>query len=301
VQLLSDSNEEYSLALKIPRLMGETHRENAYISDLMNKELSSVRAIGLTEEISESGLLPTKSLLEEGGPMRGRIVTANGLAPARKWNGSIVLVCFEKGLNPRFCLVKESKDGSELERFPPGTTDFPITKGSLIESLEKCSRMGDRPWASTIFIDLGTMQEGGQLITQRATTYFNEQDALQVNPTGKTWHTSLPSVAYRWAPGTLQEAISLHKRGASWDIRGHLILTEMLCKGLNSLHSKGKLHADLRPANIAYVGDPARPSSYCLSDYGSFAESGARGPDGQFHPALRAYSKISRRSKRTPR
>jgi hypothetical protein len=275
VQLLSDRKKDYSLALKMPRLMGETHRENAYISDLMEKELRSVEDIMLTEGMRE-GLLPTESLLETGGPMRGQIKTDNGPEAARRWGDSIVLICFEKGLNPRFCLVKKDESGTGLERFPPDTRDFPLNNPKLFEVLLSCSFKEGYPWSLTVFIELGEEQVSEQTPTKPATRIFNEEQALKVNPTGKTWYTSLPSVAYWWAPGTLQEAISLYKRGESWDIAQHLSLAVTLCKGLYSLHSRGKLHADLRPANIAYLGDPSRPSNYYLSDYGSFAESGAR-------------------------
>jgi hypothetical protein len=83
-----------------------------------------------------------------------------------------------------------------------------------------------------------------------------------------------------WAPGTLQEAISLGRRG-KWDIAKHLSLMSRLCQGLSKLHSENMLHADLRPANIAYTGDPEKPNNYVLSDYGSFAETGARASDGR--------------------
>lgn len=279
VQLLSDQQEDYSLALKMPRLMGETHRENAYISDLMEKELRSVKDIMLTPGMRE-GLLPTESLLEAGGPIRGTIKTDNGPALAREWDGSIVLVYFERGLNPRFCLVKRDASGTGLERFPPDTRDFPLTNAKLFDTLLNHSQKGQYPWSLTIFIEFGEEQASDRQPPKSVVTrIFSEETALEVNPTGKTWYTSLPSVAYWWAPGTLQEAISLNKRGDSWDITQHLSLAARLCKGLYSLHSRGKLHADLRPANIAYLGDPALTDNYYLSDYGSFAESGARGAE----------------------
>lgn len=42
VQLRSAHNVEDQMALKIPRLMGEAHRENAYISNLAEMELAAV-------------------------------------------------------------------------------------------------------------------------------------------------------------------------------------------------------------------------------------------------------------------
>lgn len=280
VQLQSKDKEGHRAALKIPRLMGETHRENAYISDLMEKELRAVQDVFFNEKSTSDGLLPAIPWTR-GGPMRGQIDTRRGNPEAQKWDDAIILVHFEKGKKPYFCLVKRSEtpkdDSSGLDIFPHGGASMlPITSETLSQLEDRAAKVNEenpnevRPWDRTVFIDFG-----GNNSSQNIPLILSKEDALQVNPTGDVWCTCIPSVAYLWAPGTLQEAISLNKRG-NWEISEHFSLAQRLCKGLYALHRNRMLHADLRPANIAYRGDPTRPGNYDLSDYGSFSEIGAR-------------------------
>lgn len=283
VQLLPDRPGHQSWALKIPRLMGETHRENAYISDLMDKELEAVNLL-------RAQVLLEAHLWRGQGPLRGQIDTRQGTTEAQKWDGSIILVCFEKGQNPRFCMVKKEDDGKSV-RVEPKINDCPINTVSLFDHVAACaSKDKDNPWVRTVFIETevesndveninDTSDDSGERSSFKAQpNIFDKDRALKISPTGKTWYTSIPSAAYDWAPGTLQEAISLGSRGP-WNIDQHISLMLRLCKGLSKIHSKEKLHADLRPANIAYKDAPTEPANYYLSDYGSFAETGARGRD----------------------
>lgn len=280
-------------ALKMPRLMGETHRENAYISDLMDKELKAVFMV------QGDGVLRAENW-GIGGPMRGQVNLRQAPEEAREWDGAIILICFERGENPRFCLIKEDANGG-IKHFPPGNVDCPIKTAELLKRVTERAAAGSENWSRTVFIELGgesnaAEPDGGEKgggekdgdprgtparpAAQTAINIFDKDQALQLSPIGKTWYTCIPSVAYTWAPGTLQEAISLGRRGA-WDIDKHLSLMSRLCQGLSKLHSGNMLHADLRPANITYEGDPQDPKNYVLSDYGSFAETGAREPDGR--------------------
>lgn len=283
VQLLPISKDVESLALKIPRLMGETHRENAYISDLMDKELRAVN------KVQAEGLLRAHTWKGKG-PLRGPIDTRIGNTEAQVWDGSIVLVCFEKGQNPRFCLVKKENDGKSV-KIHPEIKDCPVNTAKLFDHVQKCASKGSKtPWDRTVFIEAKVESHDGEKSNDtpeassdesslKATpNIFDKDRALQISPTGKTWYTCIPSVAYDWAPGTLQAAISLGSRGA-WDINQHISLMLRLCKGLSEIHGEGMLHADLRPANIAYKDDSTKPDKYVLSDYGSFAETGARSQD----------------------
>src|SRR6185295_1050295 len=72
VQLLSGEGKELCRALKMPRLLGETHRENAYISDLMEKELQAVQEVIEKPMGTNKGLLRA-DIWELGGPLRGQI------------------------------------------------------------------------------------------------------------------------------------------------------------------------------------------------------------------------------------
>jgi serine/threonine protein kinase len=306
VQILSDKNERH--ALKLPRLMGETHRENAYISDLMEKEVSAAHILMAG---NSEGLLRAERW-GPGGPLRGEINTAECRdEAARALDGSIVLVSFKVGKNPQFCLVKKNNAG--VQHFPPAV-DCPVTDDKTFTELKRLGETG-----FTVFIDLGGRceaqhyqftdqenkeedQESNKEENNLLPLMFNKDQALNIKPTGRTWYTCIPSVAYSWAPGTLQEAISLNSRDvggfAAYNgrlasdgpisvneyqlmrVSQHFSLMKRLCKGLSRLHSKEMLHADLRPANIAYLDDPTDPGNYVLADYGSFAETGAR-PSGR--------------------
>lgn len=281
VQLLSVERKSHRLALKIPKLMGETHRENAYISDLMEKELEAVQDIFLNETTNTEGLLPAQTWAR-GGPIRGQIETNKGSLEASEWNGAIILIHFEKGRRPRFCLVRKAKGTRNTSKdqakadivvFPPGLEDCPVKTAEMYDKLEAIAfhsgsvRGEERPWDRTVFIDLGKAFPNEPLV-------MNKEDALRHSPTGQTWYTCVPSIPYWWAPGTLQEAISLGKRGGDWGIREHFSLAKRICMGIYALHGNMMLHADLRPANIVYRGDPTRPDNYYVSDYGSFAQMG---------------------------
>jgi len=280
VQLLSGEGDDLRRALKMPRLLGETHRENAYISDLMEKELQAVQEVIDKPMGTNKGLLRA-DIWEPGGPLRGQISTKKGPPDAFKWNEAIVLVHFEKGRKPRFCLVKKCEVGgnTQLEKFPPTIQDCPVTTVQLYDRLQEVARSSskddpgsERQWKHTVFIDTGMISSG-------MPTILNKQEALQASATGKTWFTCVPSIPYEWAPGTLQEAISLGKRSEEWGVAEHFSLARRICMGIYALHSKGMLHADLRPANLVYTGKPSSPDSYYVCDYGSFAKMGARDPD----------------------
>lgn len=288
VQLRSSEGETLRRALKLPRLLGETHRENAYISDLMEKELEAVQEVFDKPEGNSKGLLRA-DIWELGGPLRGQIDTKKGTPEALRWDGAIVLVLFEKGHKPRFCLVRKVPDGnkrkdrkqqateisgdtsSEIEFFPEDITDCPVTDANIYDRLQATALNDQRHWQNTVFIDLG--KESGD-----APRILNKHQALQQAATGQTWFTCVPSIPYEWARGTLQEAISLGKRG-KWGTAEHFSLARRVCMGIHALHSKRMLHADLRPANLVYTGEPTTPDSYYLCDYGSFAKMGARDPN----------------------
>lgn len=131
VQLRCLDNPDHVLALKLPRLMGETYRENAYISDLMEKELKAVYDIhlgcGKPEGLMGSGYFG------RGGPLKGMVNSKNGPVEARKLHNGLLLVSFEKGQNPRFCAVVADGDG--VKCFPENIKDCPVTSADQITKI----------------------------------------------------------------------------------------------------------------------------------------------------------------------
>lgn len=260
IQLKSERGS--AVALKLPRLMGETYRENAYINELMEKELWAVKEVFEGEPIKVN---PEKLLAFFGaGELRGLINTAGGNENAKKWHNSLVFVHYKKGQNPQFCLVKYDEKTEKVEIFPP-ESKCPIKSDKEYKMLIE-NRKSDqgKDWAETILVAC----EKSDDIEKNELEIFSINKLK--NQDKEIWYTSIPSIKYGWAPGTLQQTISCKQRG-EWKIKEHLDLAERLCQGLDALHSKEMLHADLRPANVVYRGDETSPDNYFLADYGSFA------------------------------
>lgn len=259
-----ESEHGSTVALKLPRLMGETYRENAYINELMEKELWAVKEVFESEPIKVN---PEKLLAFFGaGELRGLINTAGGNENAKKWHNSLVFVHYTKGQNPEFCLVKYDKNTENVEIFPP-ESECPIKSNTAYKMLIENSKSDQgKDWAETILVAYDKSDD----------TEKNELEIFSIkklkNQDKEIWYTSIPSIKYAWAPGTLQQTISCKQRG-EWKIKEHLDLAERLCQGLDALHSKQMLHADLRPANVVYRGDKTSPDNYFLADYGSFART----------------------------
>lgn len=284
IQLHSVADEMHHMALKLPRLLGDTRRENAYITQLMEQEARAVKNVFRAGRITDCLLEADTSL----DVLRKDIDTIRGIPEAQKWHGALVLVRYKKGENPYFCLVKFGEN-DQCEFFPETITDKPPVdcgadpKKKIETAASK--KVGDNSqlWTQAVILP------SGQSILEKQNAILSLDTALDVAGEGIIWYTCLPSVIYRWANSTLQEAISRDKRG-HWDIHKHLGLIYRICTGLKALHDRKMIHADVRPANIVYHGNDENAiigthgenqdakaakyiESYRLSDYGSFAQS----------------------------
>lgn len=277
VQLISHRNSDNFMALKIPRLMAETHRENAYITELMDKELKAVEKIFLGGG-NPSGLL--NAFVSHGSFIQGPLSIKRGPEIAQKWDSSLVFVSFEKGQNPSFCLVRQERN--KILTLPP-KVKVDISTQALKE-IKTAGKFKGNDWYQGVFIDFPSSSNhelaSENIKTNEQIEIFSVDNALKYQAKFGTWYTSLPSVVYGWAPDTLQGAISRPKgrsRNGYWNLKKHLKLIRNISNGLTSLHNQGMLHADIRPANIVCQGDETNPDDYYIADYGSFAETGARG------------------------
>jgi serine/threonine protein kinase len=266
IKLQRSREENRFTALKIPRLMGDTHRDNAYTCQLMEQELSAVEQVETARTpVPKLNLL---SVANATNLLRGEIRTIPGDREGAQWDRSIVMVHFAKGKAPRFCLVKQ--EGDELKTLPSGVAPIDLKTYHWVKDLS-------HSWSQTVFVEKSPAAQPPNT--------FAASMAFDRDSVGETWYVGLPSVNYSWAPGTLQESISLVRepkdnpdaenqslRG-QWSVKQHLELAEQLCRALYTLHSRSMLHADLRPANIVFQAQPEHPTSYFVSDYGSFAQA----------------------------
>lgn len=246
--------------LKMPRLLGETLRENAYINDLMEQEIAAAFKVNL-ESVKCLLHSTTKSVR---GHLRRRINAQIG--EATKFHNGVILVQFSQMHKPRLCWVCEGENG-EVEHWPPDVKV--LSEVSEIEALisKTYNRGLDEVWSEAVVIhDNKEDNEPAEKIASLG-------NALSQDSAGNFWYASLPSISYKWADGSLQSAIGSNSRG-SWTKDQHLRLIKRITTGVAELHRNKMLHADLRPANILFVNDdPTDPENYFVADYGSFAET----------------------------
>lgn len=272
-------------ALKIPRLMAETRRENAYIVQLMEQEAQTVEYISYEIEANNAYLLDVTEI----NPLKGQL--ALNFQPQDEWNNALVFMRFEKSQNPYFCLVKFNEQG-QLKKFP-ANADFPEIDQQVLADLRRQSTANHagmvKPWTRPVALEDVTRHRANNEERGNGASIlhsFNLDDSLQDLHTSTTWYTCIPSVIYRWAPHTLQETMGTKAsdfRRAKWKPKEHLELISQISSGLSVLHHAGLLHQDLRPANVVLRHNASLPEDYVLSDYGSLTSADMQASQLQSH------------------
>ncbi len=266
-------NEETRFALKIPKLHGDTERENFYISNLMEKESDAVRRI-IGGQNSTQGLLNAQTLMEN---ILRKPIKLSIEHERYDLNESQLFVKYQKGKKPIFCLVKiqheeQEEQGIEIKYYPPRSY-CPIKNRNIAEQFQENFNQIKNQFQETIIVDV--IEDNNNSDTNIRLSRIRDLREVTEN----RWYTCIPSVIYDWKPGTLQEVISRRQRQNRWSLQEHLDLISTLCQGLRLLHERNRLHTDLRPANVVY-GDMENPRDYELSDYGSLAENSNPTEDG---------------------
>lgn len=262
-------------ALKIPKLVGATHRENAYFIELMDQETRI--AFLASNQNNASGILRYFD-------RRVDFLKPNTLEqkPAPFNKESVILLNFEPGRLPRFCRL--FVDGTI---FPEAIKDFQDTVENkkifslLKEQWELWQRNIDK--VETVYFIDGTINANDSNITignqneLKKFSILSKTDASHYDLIQSTWYAYLPTATYQWANGSLQEAVSLNQRN-NWKLADHLEFFLEICNGIQTLHKAGFIHGDLRPANIMFLEFANRSEDYRISDYGSFATMYANAP-----------------------
>jgi serine/threonine protein kinase len=280
-RLKGETPEPANVALKIPRLRGDSNRENAYILQVLEHEETEVIEINdvLTADTRLVRSVNEKPLLREARPELRR--TQDSL----EQEGHVVFVSYEKGLPPRFVCIKSlsgqtaTSNKSEIKsdtshRFsiiPPGAAPsimqwltVPVWTEMEIHSRRKEKGAKASLWTKPVFQSRDPLADDAQkglLLSQ----------SLDLAKAPASWYAAIPSILFQWSEGTLQKAVSSGIL-AKWDLPTLFSLFEGISSGLAFLHKLGKLHCDIRPANIMAIGDPDEAASYVLGDYGSFSK-----------------------------
>ncbi len=262
VQLRNDKGGVY--ALKIPRLLADTLKENSYICELLNEEERNVNEIFTTQdEIGRDGLL--RGALLKDKIIQAPIQSSNSIyEEARVQNGQIIAVQYNKGKMPRFVGLKTQENG-EISVYPESIerVELPIKNTEDFNKLSENAIENGSPWKKTI-----VLYEPRD--NRKKVAYIDIIDFLkEQGPVEKLWYVGLPSIVYEWGNSTLSEVI-INRKNEGWNLLEYLQVTKTLLSGLNSLHHRNVIHSDIRPANIMHIGSSDNPLNYKLIDYGSF-------------------------------
>lgn len=268
------------LALKIPRLIADTLRENEFIRHIVETEASFVREAN-RDRTYYTGLVPIERL--QFGLLRGvRELRGNPDDPRTKQDGNIVLISFPKDRPPRIVSCRVDAVTGELHVFPPRAhSDLAWLHREIWE------RMKDpNPTTGHGQNGFATEFEEPYFVEIRGKKHATEQPkqgplrgALAEETETVVWYTGLPSIIYHWACTTLQSVVCDGERQREWRLNQHYELHIQIARGIDTLHERGLLHGDIRPANIMAMGDPSDPSRFAVGDYGSFSVDPSRSGD----------------------
>lgn len=276
-----DRNAAPTYAMKLPRLMADTHRENMAIADKLQAEEDQVRRLPRYFKANQ----------KDDPGHQGTLLQAHMAEPFRAVHflearlRSLLAVRFDSRRGPCFARVY-FRDGQNGEA--DGTARLvPIAQAGIPENAPPPLDASEERLRSL----LAAAQIGSSQRTAIATlTEVRDNDDKTLDeraangtvalaafrddtPFGRVWYTGLPCVLYQWATSTLQEQSSSGRLG-QWDVRRQLKLAQRVLVGLNYLHSAKTIHGDIRLANIMHDGDREKfePEHCFLIDYGSFAD-----------------------------
>jgi serine/threonine protein kinase len=247
-------NVDQPRALKIPRLLADTDRDNDYVCSITENE---VRTGAVLANGSQA-----LALLDNGAKSLLCGIAGDGLLDA-------VIVQFSKELKPRFCFVSADTVSQKLT-FSPNLDELkPWLTFEVWKQAIAVARSGEKQLTNTVVL---RFRPGHAESTNPEIVSLRQQQAGR--DTGgspeESWFLGLPSPVYFWHEGTLEYAVRKGTRG-SWGWRKHGLLCQQLARGLASLYRRGFVHGDLRPANVMYVSQPDQPNDYSLIDYASFS------------------------------
>ncbi|MEM7517931.1 MAG: hypothetical protein AAF368_13535, partial [Planctomycetota bacterium] len=140
-----DADGQLRTALKFPRLLADTIRENAYIVQLTELEAQMSRVAHLdinqarrmldmpalvgTEraDVMEAQVAPQTCLVSLGANrpcLFKRLLTPNPVEPGKaEQRGGVVFFRYEKGKRPRIVIIRPPSDSDDWNVFPPGAEE----------------------------------------------------------------------------------------------------------------------------------------------------------------------------------
>lgn len=280
-------------ALKLPRLRADTLEDNAYIAEVLKDEAKNV--IEANTDAHPPGLIPIAHVNPD--IMRGVRQLDNLIDDESiRQRGAVPFISFSYGHRLRICNVKfvEHKisiypDSSELQQEFAGMTE---EIWDSISGKKEAGGLSFVHFREAVFYAIPgspltftinrantdkAIIEVGNLVP--AKRHGKLQPALSPSRPMRTWFAGVPSIVLKWANSTLQMAVSSGAH-AKWTCQDHYIFLQSIIQGLVSLHRRGIIHGDVRPANIMALGALDEAERYALADYGSFSSDQAASSGG---------------------
>lgn len=251
-------------ALKVPRMLADTERENAFISEVLVAEAEAVHAVAATHL---AGLVRAPIRPHATRPIV-QLEDSRRKPEVFEQDRCILLFSFKKDRNPRVCAVKFQNE--TLVVFPRSCADVihSIDRDELraaYEHIREHGRDADTLVLRTIPRQSGDLDSDSNFAPRKPLNqYLAEENVREI------WFAGMPSIVFDWATGTLQEAVS-QSLLTNWTMKEHLGLCDSILRGIQTLHDSGLIHGDLRPANIMTCGKRDTPSAFLVGDYGSFS------------------------------
>lgn len=268
------------IALKFPKLNHDTVRDNGFVASVVSEEIDNIEAI--------AGAGPPECLIPIAGgvasqPLRGSVQLSQVIAPEAEGSaqhGHVFFVSFEKGKKPRFLLVRLAEGQKSLsERLSVHPKEAraaiePFLSDDVWKAMANAAVRGAPEFRSLSYCLVD--EQPHRVVVGKASVECAEvSPAMNPVSTWRCWFAGVPSVVFPWAPRTLQQDLS---SGAlcKWSMTDIYDLFDRTSGGLYELHKNGRIHGDLRPANLL-AGESVDPiARFLIADYGSFCNSGPR-------------------------
>jgi len=257
------------VALKVPRLRADTLEENAYVAEILAGEARAV--FQANNALRPDGLIGTVITTHPNFLRNPVTLDCHPDGDAKQQHGCIPLLQFGKDHRLRMCNIRFDKVGEDwrLRVFPETMAE----ELSFLRHEEWLSFRRDAQQFEVLsrpfyFVGRPPSERNGPMSSQLP-SFGRLSRALDTERPDNVWYAALPSILFRWADGTLQRALGTGAH-VDWSPRQHYRLFRQVLCGLHTLHTRGIIHADVRPANVMAIGDLRNPDYYALSDYGSF-------------------------------
>lgn len=292
LQIVSSTGGGGRLALKIPRLLADTARENSYIARLAEFERNIVNELtnlGATDHGLLAAERATIGVLEKEiyfGKLPGDLSPEEKRAKEAQ-QGGVILIQFSKGYPVRLLNARLNSKGEDdasslpIQFYPPQ---------SVTEEIKALSAALAKEWAKLTQGPITRNELNCPYVVRLAGSSVmpgvqSLDDNLGQDLAKHPWYVYVPSILFGWGSTSFQQDALDPQKCSHWTPEKQVIFCAKILEGVQFLHKKKKvkykgkenevrrIHSDIRPANILYSASgeteaTREPQKYRLIDFG---------------------------------